>query len=161
MVASVLLLAATVTTGLVAGAFALYAHSVMPGLSRVDDRTFVVAFAALDRAIINPWFMVGGFVGAPVLTAASAAALWGEPALGWVVAALALYAVGAVLTIAVNVPSNDRLKEAASRGVDDATAVRAAFDERRWVRSNLVRTGTTLVAFGLLCWALVETGAAG
>ena len=66
-----LLLAATLTTGLVAGTFALYAHTVMPGLRRTDDRTFVSAFQALDRAIINPWFMAGGFLGALVLTVAA------------------------------------------------------------------------------------------
>ncbi len=54
---------------------------------------------------------------------------------------------------------NDRLKAAVASGDTDATGLRAEFDERRWVRSNLVRTTTTLVAFGLLCWALVEAGA--
>jgi len=35
------LLAATMTMGFAAGAFALYAHTVMPGLRKADDRTFV------------------------------------------------------------------------------------------------------------------------
>ena len=159
MVLVALLVAATITTGLVTGAFVLYAHTVMPGLGGTDDRTFVAAFAALDRAIINPWFMAGGFLGAPVLIAAAAAAGWGGSAFWWVAAALALYLVGAVLTVAVNVPLNDRLKTAVASGDTDATGLRAEFDERRWIRSNLVRTTTTLVAFGLLCWALVEAGA--
>ena len=55
------LLAATLSMGLVAGVFALYAHTIMPGLGRTDDRTFVGAFQAIDRAIINPWFIGGGF----------------------------------------------------------------------------------------------------
>jgi hypothetical protein len=38
------LMGATLTMGLVAGAFALYAHSIMPGLRKTDDRTFVAAF---------------------------------------------------------------------------------------------------------------------
>src|SRR5690348_10132405 len=67
------LVAATITMGLITGAFALYAHTIMPGLKATDDRTFVTAFQSLDRAIINPWFMVGGFVGALVFTGAAAA----------------------------------------------------------------------------------------
>jgi uncharacterized membrane protein len=48
------LMAATMTMGLMAGVFGLYQHTVMPGLGRTDDRTFVGAFQAMDRAIINP-----------------------------------------------------------------------------------------------------------
>ena len=48
------LMGATLTMGLVAGAFALYAHTIMPGLRKTDDRTFVAAFGQIDRAIINP-----------------------------------------------------------------------------------------------------------
>ena len=66
------LLGATLTMGLVTGAFALYAHAIMPGLKTTDDRTFVAAFQAVDRAIINPWFMLAGFLGALVLTGAAA-----------------------------------------------------------------------------------------
>ena len=37
----------------------------------MDDHTFVTAFQAIDRAILNPWFMVA-FFGAPVLAVAGA-----------------------------------------------------------------------------------------
>jgi uncharacterized membrane protein len=57
VVRTVTLLGATMTMGLAAGVFALYAHTIMPGLKKTDDRTFVAAFQSLDRAIINPWFM--------------------------------------------------------------------------------------------------------
>ena len=58
---TIALMGATLTMGLITGAFALYAHTVMPGLKTTDNRTFVGAFQALDRAIINPWFMLGGW----------------------------------------------------------------------------------------------------
>lgn len=51
------LMAATISMGLVAGVFGLYGHTIMPGLKKTDDRTFVGAFQSIDRAIINPWFM--------------------------------------------------------------------------------------------------------
>ena len=37
----VALVAATITSGLLAGVFWFYAHTVMPALRRVDDETFV------------------------------------------------------------------------------------------------------------------------
>lgn len=37
----------------------------MPGLGSTDDRTFVGAFRAIDRAILNPLFMLV-FLGALV-----------------------------------------------------------------------------------------------
>ncbi|HZC99392.1 MAG TPA: hypothetical protein VFA46_04120 [Actinomycetes bacterium] len=49
------LVAATMTTGLVAGVFGLYAHTIMPGLRRTDDRTFVAAFQSIrDRGAPCP-----------------------------------------------------------------------------------------------------------
>jgi len=156
-VRSIVLLVAAITSGLVAGAFVLYAHTVMPGLAKVDDRTFVAAFQALDRAIINPWFMAGGFLGAPALMAAAAVLTIGEDPFAWVVAALAAYAVVFGVTIAVNVPRNDALKAAGDPDAIDVAAARAAFDEARWVRWNLLRVVLSTGAFVLLCVALLRT----
>jgi uncharacterized membrane protein len=153
------LLAATVTMGLMAGMFGLYSHTIMPGLGKTDDRTFVGAFQAIDRAIINPWFMASGFLGALVFTVAAAITQLGQDALGWVAAALVLYLVVFAITIAVNVPRNDAIKAAgAPDQIADLAAVRASFDEARWRSWNLVRTVATTTAFGLLAWALVVHG---
>jgi uncharacterized membrane protein len=65
------LLAATISVGLMAGVFTLYAHTIMPGLGKTDDRTFVGAFQAIDRAIINLWF-IPVFLGALILILAAA-----------------------------------------------------------------------------------------
>jgi uncharacterized membrane protein len=159
---AVTLVAATVTTGLMAGVFGLYANTIMRGLGRTDDRTFVGAFGAIDRAIINPLFMLT-FFGALVTTGAAAFLYFRDDdspsALPWVVAALVLYLATVVITIAVNVPLNDQLKAAGDPdGIADLAAVRADFHESRWVAWNLVRTVATLVAFGCLTWALVLHG---
>jgi uncharacterized membrane protein len=152
------LIAATMTTGLTAGVFGLYQHTVMQGLARADDRTFVGAFQAMDRAIINPWFMLS-FLGALVLTVAAAILNPGRTLLPWIVAALVLYLVVVVITMAVNVPANDALKAAGDPSrIADLAAVRERFDEARWLAWNLVRTLATTVAFGALCWALVARG---
>jgi len=153
---SLVLLAATIATGLVAGTYAVYAHTIMPALKTTADQTFVTSFQALDRSILNPWFIGCGFIGALVLAIASVVASLGRPAFPWVVAALVLYAVGFVITIAVHVPLNDAIKAAGDAAhIADLAQVRSDFDEARWAAWNLVRTVSTLAAFGCLGWALV------
>jgi uncharacterized membrane protein len=159
MLRTVSLLGATITMGLVAGVFALYAHTIMPGLKKTDDRTFVAAFQSLDRAIINPWFMGGAFLGALVLTLIAALAHLGQDALPWIVAALVLYLAAFVITIAVNVPLNDAIKAAGDPDrIGDLAGVRERFHEARWAAWNLVRVVTSLGAFACLTWALVLFG---
>ncbi len=156
------LVAATVTSGLLAGVYLLYAHTVMPGLRGTDDRTFVAAFQALDRAIVNPWFMALGFLGAPVLTAVSLARTWGDAAAGWVATALVLHVVAMVVTARVHLPRNDALKAAGDPDtIADLAAVRRDFDEARWSRWNLVRVVASIAATGCLAWALALSGRAG
>lgn len=156
------LIAATMTMGLMAGYFGLYAHTIMPGLGATDDRTFVGSFQAIDRAIINPWFMVSGFLGALVFTVLAAGLSLGSDQrrlLVWVVVALVLYLIAFVLTIAVHLPLNDALKAAGSPDrISDLAQVREAFDEATWVRWNVVRTVATTAAFGCLAWSLVLQG---
>jgi uncharacterized membrane protein len=154
------LIGATLAMGFVSGAFVLYAHTIMPGLRKTDDRTFVGAFQATDRAIINPWFMITAFGGALVLTLAAGIASRGTPALPWVAAAFVLYLVAVIITIAVNVPLNDAIKTAGDPARIDVAQVRARFDEARWAAANLVRVLTSVPAFGLLTWALVRLGQA-
>ena len=159
---AITLLAATLTMGLVAGIFALYSHTIMPGLKKTDDRTFVAAFQSMDRAIINPWFMLTAFLGALVLTAAAALANLGEDALPWVAVALGLYLIAVVITFAVNVPLNDALKAAGDPDrIGDLAAVRERFHEARWAAWNIVRTVASAGAFVSLAWSLVIYGRLG
>jgi uncharacterized membrane protein len=155
------LIAATMSVGLVAGVFGLYANTIMPGLRRTDDRTFVGAFQSMDRAIINPLFMVI-FLGAVVLTGLAAVLQLGTgrgSVLPWAAAAFVLYLAAVVITIAVNVPLNDALKAAGPPDrIADLAAVRQRFNEARWAGWNLVRTLISTAAFGCLAWALVAYG---
>jgi uncharacterized membrane protein len=154
------LVAATVSMGLGAGVFALYAHTVMPALARTDDRTFVGAFQAMDRAILNPWFLGGSFFGVLVLGVVAGVLSIGRPEFPSIAAAMLLYTAVVVITVAVHVPRNDALKAAGPPdAIADLAAVRAAFDEARWTAWNLVRTMLSVAAFALLAWALVVHGA--
>ena len=160
MTSAITLIGATLTMGLAAGVFALFAHTIMPGLRSADDRTFVDAFQHLDRAIVNPWFMVTAFLGALVCTTAAALANRGTAAMSWIIAALVLYLAAVVITIAVHLPLNDTIKTAGDPGRIDVTLARQRFRESRWAAWNLARVATTTSAFGLLAWALVLYGRA-
>lgn len=157
------LILATLTVGAMAGVMGLYANTIMPGLRRTDDRTFVGAFQAIDTAIINPLFLLTFFGGA-VFTGIAAALHLGEDhrsVLAWIVVALALYLAVIAITVTVNVPLNDGIKAAGPPDrVSDLAGVRREFNEPKWVRWNLVRAVLTTIAFGCLAWALVLLGRA-
>jgi uncharacterized membrane protein len=158
-VSTLSLILATLTMGLVTGAFVVFWHTIMPGLATTDDRTFVSAFQSIDKAIINPWFMVGGFVGALIFTLIAAVTQFGRPAFLWITVALVLYVIVFVTTMAVNVPLNDAIKAAGlPDDPADLAAIREAFDEARWRAWNLVRVIAGVVAFASLIWALVLHG---
>ena len=153
LIPAAILVAAILTTGLMAGVFGLYQHTIMPGLRHTDDRTFIGAFQSMDRAIINPWFM-SCFFGALIFTGVAAALhLSGDKRtlLPWLGAAFILYLIAVVITFAVNVPLNDVIKAAGDPArIGDLGAVRRHFSEGRWSAWNLARTLTTTAAFGCL-----------
>ncbi len=154
------LVAATIAMGLIAGLFYAYACSVMVGLGRTDDRTFVGAMQSINAAILNGWFFIS-FLGALVLTALAAALHLradGRGVLPWIVAALVLYVAALIITATVNVPLNDQLVAAGEPDrIPDLAAVRERF-EATWVRWHLVRTLAATAALGCLTWALVLYG---
>ncbi|WP_280415596.1 DUF1772 domain-containing protein [Nocardia carnea] len=160
-VRATVLVAATVATGFMAGVFGTYSLAVMPGLRSTDDRTFIGSFQAMDRALVNPLFLLV-FMGALVLSVAAVLLQLGQgrsSVLLWTAVAAVLYLVAVVVTVAVHLPLNDALKAAgAPAEMADPAAVRAAFDEARWVTWNYVRVVTSGVAFACLAWALVQWG---
>lgn len=158
MIGPVVLVAATVVTGLLAGFFYAFAHTAMPGLARTDDRTYVGGFQGIDRAVYNPWFM-STFVGTPLLVAVALVLHLDEdrPTLLLLVAALVVAVGTVVVTAAVHLPLNREIQEVALDGDGDVGAARARFEER-WVRWNVARTATSVGAFVLVAVALARTG---
>ena len=152
------LILATMTTGLTAGVFVDWSNAIMPGLSDVDDRTFVTTFRALDAAITNPLFLGVGFTGALVFTGLSVALhrhSEHRPVLIWVTAALVGTLVVWGVTFGVNEPLNEKLRSAGTLQSDaDFAAARALLDEARWTAWNTVRAVASTAAFGCLAWAL-------
>ena len=157
---TVSLIAATLTTGMVAGLMADWAYTILPGLGRASDRTFVEGIQQLNRAIQNGWFFLS-FLGAILFAALAAFLAWrghGRDALPWIIAGLVLYLVTFIITVAANIPLNEQLDKAGDPGqIKDLAAVRADF-ESTWVAWHIVRTVANIAAFACLAWALVIHG---
>jgi uncharacterized membrane protein len=159
----VTLLPATLTMGLAAGVFGDWAHTIMRGLHKADDRTYVSTFQALDDAILDPLSMLT-FMGALVLSGIAAILYLRDSdrsVLPWVAVAFGLYLAAIVITMAVHEPLNQVIRDAGDPdSIANPTAVRDDFHETRWVAWHIVRTVATTAAFGCLAWALVLHGRA-
>jgi uncharacterized membrane protein len=150
---TVVLVAALVAAGLIAGLFYACACSVMPGIGRGDDKTFVEAMRGINVAIVNPIFMLT-FLGAPLLAGVAVFLNLGSRSLPWVIAGFVFLLAMIVITGVVNIPLNNALES----GGDDYAAVRAKF-EAVWVRWNVLRALVSTAGFGCLVAAvLTERG---
>lgn len=135
-----------VLLAMTSGILTLYAHTIMPGLKKVADPTFVRAFQAIDGAIINPFFMLQFFL--PIFLLCGL--LWytfGTETQDVILlgSALFLYIITVGLTIAINVPLNDAIKKVDPKVNDLAlTQARHTFNEQRWAMANIGRAITTL-----------------
>jgi uncharacterized membrane protein len=152
------LLLATVLTGLIAGLFYAWSVSVMPGLAKTDDRTYLGALQGMNRAILNGWFFLS-FMGALIVTAVAALLHLRTESRGvllWIVIGLVLYIAVLAITFRVNVPLNNELDAANLDQLANPADLRARF-ESTWVRWNVIRALLNTAAFGSLCYALVRS----
>ena len=158
---SVLLGSAIVSCGLMAGLFFGWVVSVIPGLAGLSDRHYVATMQSINRAIVNPLFVVF-FIGTVIALAAAAVVHFrhGQTRRGWWLASAAVtYAVGVLgVTVARNIPLNDALDTFDLGAADDAAvAVRRQTYERSWNRWHNLRTAANVVAFSLAAIAALDT----
>ncbi|WP_327355710.1 anthrone oxygenase family protein [Streptomyces sp. NBC_01304] len=158
--AGVVLIAATVVSGLMAGVWYAYATSVMGALGRTDDRTFIEVMQNINEMIQNPVFFAGLF-GALILPAVAA---WQARRAGqrdvllWTLAGLALYFAVFVVTSGASVPLNDQLAAAGNPAkIADPAGVRGDFEDP-WVAWNIVRALLNTAAVACLARALAVRG---
>ena len=153
---------ALVAMALTAGLYYSFSVAVMPGLAKVDDRTFVDTMQHINQAIQNPAFFLS-FAGAPVLTAFAAVLQRRHGptvATGWIIAALVLYTLVLAVTFGISIPLNDELDRASDPDrIADLADVRSRF-EGPWVAANVVRTLLSTAAVCTLARALVLHGRA-
>lgn len=152
-----------VSTGLMSGLWYGWAASVIPGTRRVPDATYIATMQNINKAIINPAFIVP-FMGIPVVVGGAA---WMQFRAGnerrgrLLAAAAAIYAVGVLgVTIAGNVPLNDALEAFDLSGSSEqAIATRRQTYEAPWNRWHYLRTAANIVSFALAsAAALVAAG---
>jgi uncharacterized membrane protein len=161
--ADMVLGAAVIAMGLLAGLYYFSSIAVMPALTAADDHTLVDAMQQMIVEIENPFFFLA-LLGAPVLAGvalAQARRSGSAEAARWIVAGLVLYGVMVVITFAVHFPLNEDLKNAGDPAqIEDLAAVRDDF-VTPWVAWDIVRTLATTAAFGCLVWALILRGRMG
>jgi uncharacterized membrane protein len=162
--ADIVLGAAVIAMGLLAGLFYFSAIAVMPALTAADDRTLVDAMQQMIDKMNNSALFLLTLLGAPALAAVAffqARRSGSAKITGWIVAGLAFYIVMAVVTFAVHFPLNDDLMKAGDPArIENLAAVRDDF-VTPWVAWNIVRTLALTAAFCCLAWALVLRGRLG
>ncbi len=142
--------------GLVAGVFFAFSTFVMAALRRLPPGEGIAAMQSINVLAVTPVFMGALFgtaaacLGLIVWTVISSGGLWTTVL---VLASGAIYLLGTIgVTIACNVPLNDRLAKLHPQSADAA-----GFWDRfvvRWTAWNHVRTVAALAAAALLTIAL-------
>jgi uncharacterized membrane protein len=153
------LYAATLATalgcGLIAGVFFAFSTFVMPALKRLPPAHGIAAMHSINNLAVTPAFMTALFgTAVACLGLVAWAVIWsGERPAALVLTGGALYIVGTIgVTIACNVPLNNRLATLRPQGAD----VVGRWDEyaTKWTAWNHVRTAAALVAAAMLTIAL-------
>ncbi len=150
-----------VTTGLMSGLLYGWSVSVIPGTRRVAATNYVDTMQHINRAIINPAFIVP-FMGIPLVLGGAAIVQFraGDHRRGWLLAgATATYVVGVLgVTIGRNVPLNDALDAFdLRRSTGDAVERRRSSYERPWNRWHHLRTIASIGSFALAAAAALVT----
>lgn len=158
--ATVVLGAALVAMGLMAGLFFAFTISVMPGLGASDDRTFVTAMQHINDEIESGLFGLS-FTGAFLFPVIATFLLWRRRQRGaalWAAASTLCYVLVLILTMGVAVPLNNDLAAAgAADRIADLASARNDF-ESVWVPVNDARTLLCTLALACLGPALYLHG---
>lgn len=145
-------------TGLTAGLCFTWANAITPGIGRLGDLYFLKSFQAMNRAIINPSFLMVFF--SPVVLLALNAFLHRNtnPVTFWsftMAAVLFFVGIGWV-TVFRNVPLNNVLENSVleSLSATELGELRTRF-EKPWNRWHIQRTIASIAAFALLLIGII------
>jgi len=137
---------ATILCSLVAGFLLAFSLVVMPGIKNLDDRNFLKAFRGMDLIIQNnnPIFMivwVGSVLSIIALVIQGVQVYEGYRLLA-VLAITIFYLLGVQLpTASINIPLNNRVQKLDLETLDEVSLkIERDHFERRWNRSNIIRT---------------------
>jgi uncharacterized membrane protein len=138
-----------------AGLFFGWSVSVIPGTARISDRNYVSTMQSINRAIVNPGFVIT-FLIPPMVLGGAAILHWragqARRAL-WLAVGAVSYLVGVLgVTFGGNVPLNNALDAFDLAAADDRQIAeqRAAY-EQPWNRWHTLRAAASV--FSLACAA--------
>lgn len=153
---SVLIYLELICLAYIAGLFLTYSFIVMPGLSIIDDKSFVAAFQGLESRFA---FESSGYANIPAMIAFPGALIFGISAaianrktayVRWLILAFVLFFTGMISTVIINLPANEAIYTAGDPDIIDVAQVRMDFNEVQWLNWNHFRTLTTCLAIACL-----------
>jgi uncharacterized membrane protein len=153
--------AAAITTAAVGGLFYAFSTFVMKGLDRTEPAQAITAMRGLNAEAQSNAPFLALFVGSALLALGvgiAAAVRLTQPGSGYVLAGAALGLVAFVVTIAFNVPLNNRLDALDPSGLSAADAWRdwQAYS-MPWTAWNHVRTVAPLAGSALMLVGLYRS----
>ena len=137
-----------------AGIFFTWTNAVKPGIGTLDDMTYMKAFQAMNRLILNPLFNIVFIL--PVLTISISTYMsFGSTKLyvfELFLLSTLLYVLGVFLiTILGNIPLNELLENTDLEKISltELSDLRGKI-ENKWNNFNLIRTVSSFISFLLL-----------
>ena len=155
---NITLFAAIILTGLSAGLFYAWEFSVIPGTRRIDDHSYIETMQSINRAIINPAFMLI-FFGALIFQIAITFQHRGTTAFWILLGAMFTYLLGTIFVTGLgNVPLNNALEALNLKelSVEQLNSHRTHY-ELQWNRLHKIRTAFAVLSFILLLTGLFIT----
>ena len=156
------LLISILLSSLVAGLLFGFAVVVMPGIAKLADKEFLLAFKHMDGIIQNnqPLFILvwAGSILSTITTLLLAVMTLAGGQLYLLSGASALYLLGVQMpTFRYNIPLNNKLQDLNIDAMDESEAASARADfETPWNRWNRFRTVNAVVSVSLLLLLLLS-----
>ena len=154
---SIIVAAAILLTGIMAGIFFTWSNAVMPGIGKLHDLEFLQAFKSMNRVILNQAFLAvfGGAILTVLLVPISHFTLFPKALFWFYVCVFVIYAIGVFgVTVNGNIPLNELLDQANLTNMSghELKNLRETI-ESKWVSYNLIRTVCTPVTFTCLIYS--------
>jgi len=151
---NIIIILAIISTGVMSGIFFTWTNAVKPGIGTLNNISYLRAFKAMNKAILNPLFYIVFIL--PVLTITISAYInYGSPnfyIFKLLFASTLIYFFGVfILTINGNVPINELLENTDLQKISETelSSLRENI-ENKWNNLNLIRTVSSFISFLLL-----------
>ncbi len=150
-----LTLAAALGAGLVAGIFFAFSAFIMTALGRLPPDGGISAMQSINVAVLNPvfFFVFFGTAVAALILAIASFAGWSPSRSPYLLVGALLYLAGTIfVTVACNVPLNNRLAATSAKSTEGASVWETYLSA--WTAWNHVRTIAALAVCALFILAL-------